>query len=178
MGVMVFSATFHNISVVSWRSVLLVVETGVPGENHRPAASHWSTLSHKVVLNTPHHERNSNSQLSWWYTLIAQVVINPTTIRSRPWPGHMFNIHDNVVCLQHLFTTMTHWNIKSICSIGVCPHLSILKFMIYEYYRTLFEALCMLAYSLFWRGNRSISVKINNLFVFDYFFQHILIGYA
>ena len=47
--------------------------------------------------------------------------------------------------------------------------------MIYEYYRTLFEALCMLAYSLFWRGNRSISVKINNLFVFDYFFQHILI---
>jgi len=24
----------------SWRSVLLVEETGVPGETHRPAASH------------------------------------------------------------------------------------------------------------------------------------------
>jgi hypothetical protein len=30
-------------------AVLLVVETGVPGENHRPVASHWQTLSHNVV---------------------------------------------------------------------------------------------------------------------------------
>ena len=37
---MLFNATFNNISVISWRSVLLVEETGVPGENHRPAASH------------------------------------------------------------------------------------------------------------------------------------------
>jgi hypothetical protein len=33
---MVFNATFNNISVISWRSVLLVEETGGPGENHRP----------------------------------------------------------------------------------------------------------------------------------------------
>jgi hypothetical protein len=38
--VMVFDATFNNISVISWRSVLLVEETGVPGEDHRPVASH------------------------------------------------------------------------------------------------------------------------------------------
>jgi hypothetical protein len=37
--VMVTSATFNNISVKSWQSVLLVEETRVPGENHRPAAS-------------------------------------------------------------------------------------------------------------------------------------------
>jgi hypothetical protein len=36
---MVFNATFNNISVISWRSVLLVEETGVLGENHQPAAS-------------------------------------------------------------------------------------------------------------------------------------------
>ena len=30
------STIFH----LSWRSVLLVEESGVPGENHRPAASH------------------------------------------------------------------------------------------------------------------------------------------
>jgi hypothetical protein len=24
-------------------------ETGIPGENHRPAISHWQTLSHNVV---------------------------------------------------------------------------------------------------------------------------------
>jgi hypothetical protein len=30
---MVFNATFNNISVISWRSVLLVEDTGVPREN-------------------------------------------------------------------------------------------------------------------------------------------------
>ena len=35
--VMVFNATINNISVISWRSILLVEETGVPGENkNRP----------------------------------------------------------------------------------------------------------------------------------------------
>jgi len=34
-----FNATFNNISVISWRSVLLLEETGVPREYHRPTAS-------------------------------------------------------------------------------------------------------------------------------------------
>jgi len=41
-----FNAILNNISVILWWSVLLVDETGVPGENNRPAASHWQTLSH------------------------------------------------------------------------------------------------------------------------------------
>ena len=32
--VMVINATFNNISVIWWQSVLLVEETEVPGENH------------------------------------------------------------------------------------------------------------------------------------------------
>ena len=60
---MVFNATFNNISVASWRSVLLVEGAGVPGENHRPVASHCQTLSHNVVSSTPRHERGSNSQV-------------------------------------------------------------------------------------------------------------------
>ena len=32
--VMVFNATFNNISVISWLEVLLVEETRVPRENH------------------------------------------------------------------------------------------------------------------------------------------------
>jgi hypothetical protein len=51
--IMVFNATFDNISLISWQSVLLVGKTGVPGENHRPIASHWQTLSHNVVSSTP-----------------------------------------------------------------------------------------------------------------------------
>ena len=55
--VVVFNATFHNISVMSWRSVLLVEETVVPEEIHRPVASHWQTLSHNVVSSTPRMSR-------------------------------------------------------------------------------------------------------------------------
>ena len=60
---MVFNATFNNISGILWQSVLLVEETGVPGEKHWPVASHWQTLSDNVVSSTPHHEWDSNSQL-------------------------------------------------------------------------------------------------------------------
>ena len=52
---MAFSATYNNISVISWLSILLVEETGVPGENHWPDASHWQKLLH--------NEQGSNSQL-------------------------------------------------------------------------------------------------------------------
>jgi hypothetical protein len=31
---MVFNTTFNNISAITWLSVLLVEETGGPGENH------------------------------------------------------------------------------------------------------------------------------------------------
>ena len=37
--VMVFNVTYNNILVISLQSVLLVEETGVLGENHRPVES-------------------------------------------------------------------------------------------------------------------------------------------
>jgi hypothetical protein len=55
-----FNATFNTIIVISWRSVLFMEETGIPGENHRPVASKWRTLSH-VVSSTSRHERATNS---------------------------------------------------------------------------------------------------------------------
>ena len=60
---MVLHATFNNSSAISLRSILLVEETGVPIENHRPAASHSQTLSHNVASSTPRHKRDSNIQL-------------------------------------------------------------------------------------------------------------------
>jgi hypothetical protein len=48
--VMVFNATFNNISAIS-------------EESHRPVAGHRETLSHNVVSSTPSHEWDSNSQL-------------------------------------------------------------------------------------------------------------------
>jgi len=57
--IMVFNVTFNNISMISWRSVLSVEETG---ENHPPAASHRQTLSHNDVSSTLRHEWDSNAQ--------------------------------------------------------------------------------------------------------------------
>jgi hypothetical protein len=63
---MVLNAIINNISVISWRSVLSMEETGVPGENHRPAASHLQTLSHNVVSSIPRlsgtHDVNGDRQ--------------------------------------------------------------------------------------------------------------------
>jgi hypothetical protein len=56
--------TIFRTSVISWQSVLLVEETRVPGKNHRTVASYWQTLSHNVVLCTPHHEQGSTHKLS------------------------------------------------------------------------------------------------------------------
>jgi len=47
---MVFNVTFNNIS---WWPVLLVDETGVPGEN-------WQTLSQHDVSSKPFHALGSN----------------------------------------------------------------------------------------------------------------------
>jgi hypothetical protein len=39
--ILIFSATFCNISAISWRPVLMVEEAEVPGENRRPWTSNW-----------------------------------------------------------------------------------------------------------------------------------------
>jgi len=61
LGVMEFNATFNNISVISWCSILLVKETRGPGENHQHVTSHWQTLSYNVVSRTSCHKQDSNS---------------------------------------------------------------------------------------------------------------------
>jgi len=38
-GFKVFNTTFNNISATSWRSDLLVEETGIPEENHDVSVS-------------------------------------------------------------------------------------------------------------------------------------------
>jgi hypothetical protein len=55
---MVFNATFNNILAISWRSVLLVEETGELGVwgGDTDFEIHWQTLSHNVVSSAPRHE--------------------------------------------------------------------------------------------------------------------------
>ena len=78
--VMAFNVTFNNISVISWQSILLVEENGVPGKNHRPVASHWQTLSHN----------NTEYSLPWTgFKLTTLVVIGTDCTGSRKSNYHM-----------------------------------------------------------------------------------------
>ena len=61
--VVVFNATFNNISAISWRSILLMEETGVPGKTTALSQDTDRFLSHNVISSTPRHNRDSNSQL-------------------------------------------------------------------------------------------------------------------
>ena len=92
-GIVVFNATFNNISVISWRSVLLAEETG---ENCGPVASHWQTLSHNVVSSTPRLNVIRTYNFSG-KALIAKVVVNPTIIQSQPRRSLIFKSSNHVL---------------------------------------------------------------------------------
>ena len=84
--IMLFNATFNNISVIPWQSVIVVEETGMSGENHRPVANHWQTYhsSHNVVSSTPRlseiRTHNFRADRHW----LQKVVVNSTTLWPRP----------------------------------------------------------------------------------------------
>jgi hypothetical protein len=79
--VLVFNATFNNISVISWRSVLLVEETG---ENHRPAASDWQTVSHNVVSSAPRligvRTYNDSDNIKFCICMIVYTNVHGSTV--------------------------------------------------------------------------------------------------
>ena len=52
--IMVFNATFNNISVISWQLVLFVEKIGVPGKTTNMSQATDKLLSHNVVSSTPH----------------------------------------------------------------------------------------------------------------------------
>ena len=91
----VLNATFGNISVISWRSVLLKKTRG-PRENHRHVASNWQSLSHNVVLlalsgsrthNLPDIQDNLQNELQDLIT--CMVVIGTDCIGSCKSNHHM-----------------------------------------------------------------------------------------
>jgi hypothetical protein len=76
---MVFNATFNNISVISWRSALLVEETGVPGENHRHVASQWQTLSYNIIYSYSYLE---SDLIKHCHVIFTHSLGQPLIVRS------------------------------------------------------------------------------------------------
>jgi hypothetical protein len=100
---MVFNATFSNISFILWRSVLLVEETGGPRENHWPYTSHWQTL-----CCTPRPDQDTNSHQcrvvlgtdcigsckSNYHTITAMTAPDDNMEQSEPWYAM-----ENIFCM-------------------------------------------------------------------------------
>jgi hypothetical protein len=68
-----------------------VEETGVPGENHRPVASHWKTLSHNVVSSTPH----LNGIVTWAVSFHNIVISFFYTSRCLVLQSHQITVKQN-----------------------------------------------------------------------------------
>ena len=74
--VMMFNATFNNISVISWcRSVLLVKETGELGENHRPATPLFSNFLFTNLFSITFLYFFINSSLFPYFNLFVSIFI-------------------------------------------------------------------------------------------------------
>ena len=112
-GFMMLNTTFKNISVISWRSVLLVKETEGPGENYRPVSSHWQTLSHNIVHLTLIEIRTHDisGDMQW---LRRSLQIQPLYDYGHDGPNmdivHVFNmiLLVCVVCVNWI--SLRHWN--------------------------------------------------------------------
>jgi hypothetical protein len=77
---MMFNDTFSNISVISWHSVLLVMETGGPGENHRAVTD---KLYHMKLISGTNH-------LSIWGRTRFIVLLGQNVVSSNPHQSEVY----------------------------------------------------------------------------------------
>jgi hypothetical protein len=85
--------TPHSTIFQVYRGVLLVAKIGIPGEIHRPATSHWQTLSHNVVSSTPC--MNIGSCKSNYHTITTIKLLNQRFLvfKFKSSPRKFYNRH-------------------------------------------------------------------------------------
>ena len=99
---MVFNATFNNILVILWRSVLLMEETRGHGENHWPVASHWQ-FYHIMLYPAPWSR----------FDLTTSVVIGTDCICSCKSIYHAITAMTSPWILIKWFFSRHDWNLLS-----------------------------------------------------------------
>jgi hypothetical protein len=117
--IMVFNVTFNNISVISWRSVLLLMEeTGVSRENHRHVvASHWQiiTSSSQLVMRSwiqPYDFSGDrmnpvSSKEVHWVTLIIKLRFHKYLMGNVKYIK-LFSIRNSIVCHIYIEDGVKH----------------------------------------------------------------------
>ena len=103
-------ATFNNISVLSWRLVLLMKKTKVQRENHRPFGSHWQFLTRE--MNVLFHQANFVGE--FWIVSVILRNISSSDNSSSVW----YALIAHVVC-QSIYHTMTITTTLSCCMVSL-----------------------------------------------------------
>jgi hypothetical protein len=128
---MMFNATFNNMSVISW-SVLLLEETKGHRENHRPVASHWQTLSHNVVHLVLIEIRTHNINGSDMQELVVPIMISlieSCCLKGSYWTKCSYCLswsHDLIKVLSYSLHSLDSRSNRSIYGTQGCPQRSTL----------------------------------------------------
>jgi hypothetical protein len=105
---MVFNITFNNISVLSWQSVLLVEETGIP-EKTTDLSQVTDKLNHILISFISswylklYNLSCSNLYSLWWsygswiYNYQCNQCLSPLTLWVQIHPGKMYSIQQYVI---------------------------------------------------------------------------------
>ena len=171
------NATFNNISVISWQQVLLVEETGGPGENHWPVASHWQiyrimlytsswsrfNLTTSVVIGTNwigscksnyHTITESMAQVQYWYLVYHEYRKD---IIFLPFARDFFNqIHFTFALYNGIHMHHSHMNyLKKLFSNNFIFHSYILYsfwilWLIFVHETSIFSSTCIIAFFHIW----------------------------
>jgi len=105
---------------ILWRSVLLVEESGEPGENYLPVANHWQPLSHNVVSSSPRlsgvQTRHVRELITRWKASMSDRLLNGVLSILSVWRNIVIAFtfdccHFQMVCcpLCHLWWSCRHF---------------------------------------------------------------------
>jgi hypothetical protein len=100
----------------------------IGGGNHRPAVSHWQTLSHNVVSSTSRHNRDSNFSGDR-HNHVDPQINNKRLHKMYVWYFHMWNymcIREIICVYVKLYVYM--WNYMCICKI-ICVYVKLYVYM-------------------------------------------------